>query len=57
VVTEDTPVVGRTAYGASKIAGEAILRAYAAEHGIDGIVLRLHSRYGPGRETQSSSAS
>jgi len=52
VVTEDTPMVGRTTYGASKIAGEAILQAYAEEHGVDGIALRFAHVYGPGRETQ-----
>jgi UDP-glucuronate 4-epimerase len=52
VVTEDTPMRGRTTYGASKIAGEAILQAYAEEHGVDGIALRFTHVYGPGRETQ-----
>lgn len=52
VVTEDTPMRGRTTYGASKIAGEAILQAYADEHGVDGIALRFTHVYGPGRETQ-----
>ena len=52
VVTEDTPMRGRTMYGASKIAGEAILQAYAEEHGVDGIALRFTHVYGPGRETQ-----
>ena len=52
VVTEDTPMRGRTVYGASKIAGEAILQAYAEEHGVDGLALRFTHVYGPGRETQ-----
>ncbi|MGH7313736.1 MAG: NAD-dependent epimerase/dehydratase family protein [Candidatus Rokuibacteriota bacterium] len=52
VVTEDTPMRGRTTYGASKIAGEAILQAYAEEHGVGGIALRFTHVYGPGRETQ-----
>jgi nucleoside-diphosphate-sugar epimerase len=52
VVTEETPMRGRTAYGASKIAGEAILQAYTEEHGVDGIALRFTHVYGPGRETQ-----
>jgi len=52
VVTEETPMRGRTTYGASKIAGEAILQAYAEEHGVDGIALRFTHVYGPGRETQ-----
>lgn len=52
VVTEETPMRGRTTYGASKIAGEAILQAYAEEHGVDGMALRFAHVYGPGRETQ-----
>ncbi len=52
IVTEDTPMRGRTTYGASKIAGEAILQAYAEEHGVDGLALRFTHVYGPGRETQ-----
>ena len=52
IVTEDTPMRGRTTYGASKIAGEAILQAYAEEHGVDGLALRFTHVYGPGRQTQ-----
>ncbi len=52
LVTEDTPMRGLTTYGASKIAGEAILQAYAEEHGVDGVALRFTHVYGPGRETQ-----
>jgi nucleoside-diphosphate-sugar epimerase len=52
VITEDTPLRPTTVYGASKAAGEAILRAYAEEHGVDGIALRITHVYGPGRETQ-----
>lgn len=51
-VIEDTPLRGTTVYGASKIAGEAILTAYAVEHGVDGLALRFTHVYGPGRETQ-----
>jgi nucleoside-diphosphate-sugar epimerase len=52
VLTEDTPLRPLTVYGASKVAGEAILQAYAAEHGVDGVALRITHVYGPGRETQ-----
>ena len=38
-----------TVYGASKLAGEGLLAAYAAEHGVDGVALRVSSTYGPGR--------
>jgi nucleoside-diphosphate-sugar epimerase len=47
-VTEETPFLGSEAYGASKVAGEAILRAYA-RHGIDAVSLRLGPVYGPRR--------
>ena len=52
VVTEDGPLRPQTVYGASKVAGEAILRGYAEEHGVDGVALRIASVYGPGRRTQ-----
>jgi nucleoside-diphosphate-sugar epimerase len=52
VITEDTPLRATSVYGASKVAGEAILRAYAEEHGVDGIALRIAHVYGPGRETE-----
>lgn len=50
-VTEDTPLYPTTIYGATKAAGEALLRAYRTEHGIDGVALRVASCYGPGRTT------
>ena len=40
-----------TVYGATKAAGEALLHAYAAERGVDGVALRVASCYGPGRTT------
>lgn len=48
-VTEQAPRRPVTAYGASKLAGEGLLAAYAAEHGLDGVALRVSSTYGPGR--------
>lgn len=48
-VREQWPRRPVTAYGASKLAGEGMLAAYAAEHGVDGVALRVSSTYGPGR--------
>jgi nucleoside-diphosphate-sugar epimerase len=50
-VTEETPLRACDPYGSSKICGEAIVRAYAAGHGVDGVALRLAGVYGPGRTT------
>jgi nucleoside-diphosphate-sugar epimerase len=50
-VTEDAPLVPANSYGASKVASEAILHAYAAEAGIDAIALRIFQAYGPFRST------
>lgn len=40
-----------TVYGATKAAGEALVHAYHAEHGVDAVALRVASCYGPGRTT------
>ena len=50
-VDEDTVLRPDTVYGATKAAGEALLEAYAREHGVDGVALRVASCYGPGRTT------
>lgn len=50
-ITEDAPTLTRGVYGASKIAAEAILRAYAAEHGVESASLRITWVYGPRRTT------
>jgi nucleoside-diphosphate-sugar epimerase len=50
-VTEGARLVPVNSYGASKVASEAILHAYAAESGIDGIALRIFQAYGPFRRT------
>ena len=52
VLTEASSLMPASMYAASKVAGEAILRAYAEEHGIDGVALRISHVYGPGRETE-----
>jgi UDP-glucuronate 4-epimerase len=51
LVTEDARLVPVNSYGASKVASEAILHAYAEETGIDGIALRIFQAYGPFRRT------
>jgi len=50
-VDEDAPLHPVTVYGGTKAAGEAMLRAYHAEHGVDAVALRVASCYGPGRTT------
>jgi len=50
-VGEDTPLYPATVYGATKAAGEALINAYSAEHGVDAVALRVASCYGPGRTT------
>jgi nucleoside-diphosphate-sugar epimerase len=52
---EVTPVESalhpRSAYAASKVAGEALLEAYSSGYGVDGISLRIAAVYGPDRRT------
>jgi len=50
-VGEDAPLNPTTIYGATKAAGEALIRAFHAEHGVDAVALRVASCYGPGRTT------
>lgn len=50
-VTEDTTLRPDTVYGATKAAGDALIEAYHAEHGVDAVSLRVASCYGPGRTT------
>ncbi|GEP54455.1 NAD-dependent epimerase/dehydratase family protein [Reyranella soli] len=50
-VNEDMPLRPDTVYGASKAAGEALIHAYHAEHGVDAVALRVASCYGAGRTT------
>ncbi|SLN61919.1 NAD-dependent epimerase/dehydratase family protein [Roseisalinus antarcticus] len=54
-VGEDAPLVARDAYGCSKIGGELVARCYAAEHGLDIVILRPAWVYGPRRRTPASS--
>jgi nucleoside-diphosphate-sugar epimerase len=51
-LTERAPLNPTTLYGASKASGEAILRAYAAQYGLDVIALRIFQVFGPRRTTE-----
>jgi UDP-glucose 4-epimerase len=46
-MTEDHPFNNRTFYGATKIAGEQMLRALHEQHGLDWLGLRYMNVYGP----------
>ncbi len=50
-VGEDAPLFSAEAYGASKVAAEAAVAAFADAHGLRATVLRLSSIYGPGRRS------
>ena len=51
VLHEDSPLLASDTYGASKVAAEALVRAYATEHGVDAVMGRLAWVYGPRRQT------
>lgn len=46
-MTEDHPFNNRTFYGATKIAGEAMLTAYSHRYGLQAVGLRYMNVYGP----------
>jgi UDP-glucuronate 4-epimerase len=50
-VPEGVVLAPSTVYGASKMAGEAMVDGYQRQHGLDGISLRPAWVYGPGRTT------
>lgn len=50
-VHEDSVLHPRTVYGATKLAAEQLVTAYAREHGLDTASLRLSWVYGPNRTT------
>lgn len=50
-IDESAHRLARTVYGASKVAAEAMLRAYATEHGVEAASLRITWVYGPRRTT------
>lgn len=45
-ITEDTPPRPTSVYAASKVAGEQLVQAFAAEYGLGGISLRIARVYG-----------
>jgi UDP-glucose 4-epimerase len=47
VMDEQHPLMARTVYGASKVAGEALLRALASTFKLDYVTLRYMNVYGP----------
>jgi len=49
IITEDTPLRPTSIYGASKVAGEQLVRGFAAENDFEGVSLRLARIYGPYR--------
>ena len=51
-LSEGAPLNPTTLYGASKASGEAILRAYAAEYGLEVVALRIFQVFGPRRTTE-----
>ncbi len=44
---EDHPTVPHSPYGVTKLAGEHLVRAYAANHGLATVALRYFTVYGP----------
>jgi nucleoside-diphosphate-sugar epimerase len=50
-VDETTPPEPTSAYAASKLAAEQATLAWAGQHGVDALALRLSWIYGPGRRT------
>ncbi|MBI3979670.1 MAG: NAD(P)-dependent oxidoreductase [Chloroflexi bacterium] len=50
-LTEETPLRPGDVYGATKAAGDVLSWAYQVQHGLDVVVLRFASVYGPRRAT------
>lgn len=53
VIDESTELRATEAYGASKVACEAVMRSYRADWGVDAVALRVGAVYGPRRTTFS----
>ncbi len=56
-ITEATPLRPSSVYGASKVAGEQLLRGYTAQFGVRGVSLRLARIYGQYRRANCHVAS
>jgi UDP-glucose 4-epimerase len=54
VITEQTPALPLTPYGATKAAAEMLLSAYCASYGVAGCALRFSNVYGPGMQEKDS---
>lgn len=52
-IDESRPLLASEPYGASKVAGEAIMRSYRERFGLDAVALRVGVGYGPRRVTTS----
>lgn len=52
-IAEKHPLLASEPYGASKVAGEAVMRAYHWRYGLDVVALRVGVGYGPRRATAS----
>ncbi len=50
---EDLPLCPLSPYAASKVAGEALCRAYWASYGLPTVILRFFNIYGPRQDPQS----
>lgn len=53
VISEDTPMLPVTVYGATKAASDMLVRAYRIQHKLNATSLRIGRVYGPGRRTGS----
>lgn len=53
---ETMPVLPRSPYAATKVAGEALLRAYSASYGLDTASLRYFNIFGPRQNANSAYA-
>ncbi|HZZ60664.1 MAG TPA: NAD(P)-dependent oxidoreductase [Roseiarcus sp.] len=49
IISETTPLAPTSVYGASKVAGEALVRGFVAEYGLSAVSLRPSRVYGPYR--------
>src|SRR5207247_11143902 len=53
---ESMPVQPQRPYAATKVAGEALLRAYSASYGLDTVSLRYFNIFGPRQNANSAYA-
>jgi UDP-glucose 4-epimerase len=52
-VPESAPTLPRSPYGAAKLGAEALVRSWSAQNGLERVVLRPFSVYGPGSPATS----